>query len=238
MPIDRYFLDSPLEESSHVAICGQELHHLARVTRTQPGDEIELINGKGTLAIAEVLDIRKSEATVLVKSAKSDSPSTFPIIIAQAIPRLNRLETIVEKCTELGMDELRLFPGKLSEKKDFKDNQLDRLSKIAISAAKQSGRLFVPSITVAPPITKWGAAEMPLYFGDLSEKAPTFMKDWQQSPPEKGIIFVIGPESGLHDLEIAKLKELSGIGVKLHSNILRTDTAPITALSIISQLML
>ena len=238
MPIDRFYLDSPLEQQARVTLSSQEHHHLARVTRSQVGDEVELINGNGTLALAKVLDIQKSKATLLVTSALNETPTKFPIIIAQAIPRLNRLETIVEKSTELGMDELHLFPGKLSEKKDLKENQLERLSKIAVSAAKQSGRLFVPSITIHPPIKNWKPKDLPLYFGDLSDQAPPMLKQWDKSPPEKGLIFVIGPESGLHDEEILRLKELNGIGVKLHQNILRTDTAPLAVLSIISQMQL
>ncbi|ADI38148.1 putative RNA methyltransferase [Waddlia chondrophila 2032/99] len=234
MPVDRFYLDSPLELDSRIAIGGQELHHLAHVSRARAGEEVELINGKGTLAVAEVLEIKKNEASLLIHSTISEKPSAFPIIIAQAIPRPNRLDTIVEKCTELGMDELRLFPGKLSEKKDLKESQLARLTKIAISAAKQSGRLFIPSITFYPPISKWPPSDIPLYFGDLSDNAPLFFKRWNTSPPKQGIAFVIGPESGLHEEEVLQLEKLHAIGVKLHQNILRTDTAPLTALSLIA----
>ncbi len=234
MPIDRFYLDDPLEPSTQTELTGQELHHLSHVTRARAGGEIELINGKGSLAIAEILEIKKNAALLNIRSRLSEEPVPFCTVIAQAIPRQNRLDTIVEKSTELGMDELWLFPGKLSEKKELKENQLLRLRKIAISAMKQSGRLYLPAIKLIPPIRQWSPQSLPLYFGDIDADAEPFLKVWEVSPDEKGLIFVIGPESGLHEDEIRQLKELQAIGVKLHQHILRTDTAPLTALSLIS----
>ena len=234
MPIDRFYLDDPLEPSTQTELTGQELHHLSHVTRARVGNEIQLVNGKGSLAIAEILEINKNTAFLNIQSRLSKDPVPFRSVIAQAIPRQNRLDMIVEKSTELGMDELWLFPGKLSEKKELKENQLFRLRKIAISAMKQSGRLFLPEIKLIPPIRQWQSQPLPVYFGDIDADAEPFLKVWEASPDEEGLIFVIGPESGLHEDEIQQLKELHAIGVKLHQHILRTDTAPLAALSLIS----
>lgn len=238
MPIDRFYLDDPLEDKSQVILGDQELHHLAHVTRAKKGDSIELINGRGVLAEAEIIDLKKREAVLSILSREYIPPSNFQVIIAQAIPRANRLDTIVEKGTELGMDALWLFPGMLSEKKDLKDAQLNRVEKILIAATKQSGRLYLPEVKMIPPISEWKQDKLPLFFGDLAEEAPPFLKYWQKSPPQDGLIFCIGPESGLHDKEMESLRALQGIGVKLHQNILRTDTAPLSALSLIAHALL
>lgn len=235
MPVDRFFLEDPLNENTQVVLEDQELHHLSHVTRARVGDSIELINGNGVLAVAEILDLKKREAVLTVLSKEVKPPSSFQVVIAQAIPRANRLDTIVEKGTELGMDALWLFPGNLSEKKELKDAQLGRVRKILIAATKQSGRLYLPEVKLIPPIAEWEESSLPLYFGDLADDAPPFLNHWKQCPPTEGLIFCIGPESGLQDIEIEKLRSLAAIGVKLHQNILRTDTAPLSALSLIAQ---
>lgn len=238
MPIDRFFLDNPLAENTQVVLEDQELHHLSHVTRAHVGDSIELVNGKGVLAVAEILDLKKREAVLTILSREVQPSSSFQVIIAQAIPKANRLDTIIEKGTELGMDALWLFPGKLSEKKELKSTQLNRMQKILIAAMKQSGRLYLPEIKLIPPIIQWEQPIYPLYFGDLADNAPAFLNHWKQSPPKNGLIFCIGPESGLHKTEIEKLRTLQAVGVKLHQNILRTDTAPLSALSLIAHLRL
>jgi 16S rRNA (uracil1498-N3)-methyltransferase len=235
MPVDRFFLDDKLSAHTEVILGDQELHHLAHVSRNKVGETVELINGKGTIAIAQVLEIKKNCATLSISSSHAEAPSSFKVILAQAIPRPNRLDMIVEKGTELGMDELWLFPGKLSEKKELKPNQLDRLRKILISATKQSGRLYLPKLSLHPSIAEWQEENISIYFGDLDPEAPPFLDAWHKAPPAEGIIFCIGPESGFHKKETEQLKKLKGKGVMLHQNILRTDTAPLAALSLISQ---
>ncbi len=238
MPADRFYTTSSLEGGKEAFLTDQELHHLSHVTRSGVGDQVELIDGRGSLAQAEITQVKRKQATLNILSVHKESPPTFPLIIAQAIPRLNRLETIVEKCTELGMTELWLFAGKRSEKKELKDGQLDRLQKIAVSATKQSGRLFFPNIKQIPFIEKWDPQALPLFFGDIDPKAPTLLQEWNASPPKKGLIFAIGPESGFNEDEDTALKAVGGRGVKLHKNVLRTDTAPIAALSVIAQCLL
>lgn len=236
MPSDRYYCPSIPVPNNEAYLKGQELHHLNHVSRSKEGDLVELIDGNGTFAHAEVIKLKRSIATLKILSSDTQSPSPFTIVLAQAIARPNRLDTIVEKATELGVTELWLFPGKLSEKNEIKDNQLERLQKIAISATKQSGRLFLPKIKKIDPLEQWSSNPFPLFYGDVNPDAPTLLNDWNSSPPSKGIIFCIGPESGFNPEEEISLKTLNARGVKLHNNILRTDTAPIAALAVIAQL--
>jgi len=220
MPHDRFYVDTPFQQHEHVDL-KDETRHL-KVMRIREGDEIELINGRNQLAHVV---LRDATTTEIVSIEEKEPP--FPIILCQAIPRLNRLDTIVEKCTELGMTELWLFPGKLSEKKNV---PLDRLKKITVAAMKQCGRFDLPKIEIKPPLPQWNKLPYPAYFGDLSEKAPPFLSVIEK---KEGICFFVGPEAGFTPEEETHLKTIAAQGVNLHPWILRTDTAPIVALSLI-----
>lgn len=238
MPEKRFFVPSALNEHSSIKLEGDEAHHLKHVMRCKPGDGVELINGRGSLADSEVAAIGKTSIELKIGSVRNEQPPAFEIILAQAIPRQGKLEIILEKGTELGMTSLWLFPGKLSEKKEFRfsETQLTRMEKITIAATKQCGRLFLPTIELKPSLESWEKPLLPLFYGDTSSDAPTFYSSWLKEPPTRGLIFIVGPEPGFHLKELEKLKDLGAQGVKLHHNILRTETAPLAALSLISQL--
>ncbi len=94
--------------------------------RIQEGEIIELVNGRNELAQAKLIEIEKKRARAEIVSVVKTEPSR-PIILCQALPRPNRLDTIIEKGTELGMTELRLFPGERSEKKNLSELNLNDL---------------------------------------------------------------------------------------------------------------
>jgi 16S rRNA (uracil1498-N3)-methyltransferase len=238
MPINRFFSDAHFIFGKEAYLADQELHHLSHVVRTKEGETVELVNGKGQLAQAVVSRIDKKKAVLeLQKITEAPTPIFNPVIVL-AIPRINRLDMIVEKGTELGMGELWLFPGVHSEKREISENQLNRLITISIGAMKQCGRLFLPPITVFPPLSKWNNFPKNCYFGDLSPSVPIFYQEWQRKGLEKEIYFFIGPESGFHKDELKILKDNHAIGTSLHGNILRTDTAAISALAVITHLEL
>lgn len=224
MPHDRFYRNASFHEGMELTLDKEEAHHL-KVMRLKPGETIELINGKGDLAKATLLN-----HTLRIDSVVHEPEAPFQIILAQSIPRFSRLDAILEKGTELGMTALWLFPGEKSEKTVFSTHQKERMEKILIAALKQCGRLYLPQLEIFPSIQKWTSLPYPTFFGELNEKAPSFSSLWKKSPPEKGAIFVIGPESGLTEAEEQHLKSLHAQGVTLHKNILRTDTAPLAAL--------
>lgn len=241
MPINRFFTEQNLVVGKTATITGQEFHHFAHVIRVKEGEIIELVNGRGQLAKATVESKGRHEAVVVVEDVESEEPPKKRVIIVQALPRLNRLEFILEKCTELGMDEIWLFPGDNSEKKRLSDSQIARVETILISAMKQCGRLFLPTIQLKPNLSSWkldlGGC---LLYGDIAPSAPWLIDTWLEKKEVKNVekqdcLFFIGPETGFSEKEHQFLKEIGAVGVKLHRNILRTDTAPMVALSVISQ---
>lgn len=239
MPAERYFHSGFLEENQRIHLKDQEHHHLVNVMRTRLGEEIEVVNGNGQLAKAVLETIEKKSSSLLVESVETASPPSQHLILAQGIPKINRLELIVEKGTELGMTEIWLFPAMRSEKKDFSENQMERLHTLMVSAMKQCGRLFLPTVVVMPPLKQWKDLSIqPIFFGDVDPEAQTFLSLWNQLKPSQGAIFCIGPESGFTEEEVGVLRKLNAHGVKLHPNILRTETAAIASLTLLSHVML
>jgi 16S rRNA (uracil1498-N3)-methyltransferase len=233
MPIERYFLEEAIQINENKILEGSEFHHLSRVMRTRVGDDVEVINGKGVLAQAVVREIGKDKAVLRIENLKIIQPSESKIVLAQAFPKPNRLDFILEKGTELGVDEFWLFPGKLSQKKDFSVNQLERTRTLTIAAMKQCGRLTLPLVKIMPALGQWPKLDGRAFFGDLAEDAPLFWKAWSSKGIVFPVIFFVGPESGWGTEEMHELKSMGVQAVKLHDNILRTDTASLTAISLV-----
>lgn len=233
MPVNRFYTSDELKSGSNAVVRDAEHHHLAHVVRTKEGDEVELVNGRGFLAKGAVSSIGRHEASISINDAYCEDPPSNKVIIVQAIPKANRLEFILEKCTELGMDELWLFPGEKSEKKQVKESQIKRMETIVIGAMKQSGRLYLPKLLVKDHFSKWNEKpEGELYFGDVDPSAPSLLKALPKNI-QFDQLFFIGPESGFTKSEEQTLREMGAQGVKLHKNILRTDTAPMVVLSVV-----
>lgn len=226
MPINRFFLDAVLKDQ--VILDDQEFRHLAQVVRVKTGETVELFNGKGDLATATVVSMDKKSAQLLIIETKHHKPSA-PLILAQALPRINRLDYLIEKCTELGMTELWLFPGELSERKSLTEHQLERLNHLTIAACKQSGRLWLPTIKWLDAISKW-KTPLKAVFGD-----PTASVSLMDSNPLPEVL-CIGPESGFTDNEHTLLAKLGAQPRVWNNAVLRTDTAAISGVAILSAL--
>lgn len=240
MPAERYFIESTLNIHECHELKGAEFHHLAHVMRTRKGDCVELVNGKGDLAQAVVQDLKKDKALLKIECIHHEPSKPCRLILAQALPKPNRLDFILEKGTELGVDSFWIFPGHHSNQKDCYPSQMERIRTITITAMKQCGRLHLPSTLFLPSIENWEKfTKMSAFFGDLDPKAPLFEIDWNmRSETSYPIVFVTGPEGGFSEQEIQSLKDKGAHGVKLHNNILRTDTASVMAVSLMSHWLL
>lgn len=231
MPVDRIFVSSALSAGKMVVCENAEFHHLIHVLRFKEGEKIELVDGRGSLARASIHRIEKKRADLKVESVIVEERPPRDLILAQALPRINRLDFIIEKGTELGITQFWLFPGVYSERKVLTQHQVERLQNLAIAAMKQCGRLYLPEIALKTALSNWKTTFLPAYFGDLSPVAAPFVKVFD---PSQGGLFIVGPETGFSEEEIHRLKTLGVMGVKLHPHILRTDTAGLVAATLMS----
>jgi len=231
MSSNRFFLNETMHENETYVLKDGEFHHLHHVMRFKKGDVIYIIDGQGTLAKGYVQKIEKNLAYVTITSLDNAHPPSFQIILMQAYA--NTLDDIVEKATELGATEIWLFPGEKSERKV---PNLKRLQAKTIAATKQCNRLFLPKISLYPKLKSCVKPEFSLYYGSFEEKSRPLITAWQTDPPHNGIIIAIGPEKGFSEQEVTIFHAWNGTPIRLHDNTLRTETASLSALAMISML--
>lgn len=237
MPERRFYSPLPFSLGALVELEEDELHHLL-VMRPRPGEEIELVNGLYQLARARVDTISKKKADLSILEVFEEAPPVQKLLLAQGLPRMNRLDTIIEKATELGADEILLFPCEGSEKGELSPSQKTRVEAISISAMKQSGRLGKPQIRYSPSLQNQELPEGSLFYGSVEKEAPLFLDELLQTRPKGNVTFFVGPEKGFSIKEIDLLIAKGAKGVSLHKNILRTDTAPLAALAVTAQVLM
>lgn len=237
MPAERFFFNGPLNNEPIITLKEGEFHHLAHVMKLVSNDELELVNGRGILAKGVILSIKKEKAEIKIISFQQEEPKPPHLFLFQAYCKQNKLDFILEKGTELGVNVFYFFPGERSGKKEWFPSQSERAHALTVAAMKQSGRLFLPEVKLMPKITEWSSIPPLAFFGDLDPEAQLFTKEWEQRTGASSAAFITGPESGFSDKETESLKQLGAIGVKLHSNILRAETASIVALSLLSHWM-
>lgn len=223
MPAERFYIDADL--TGTLILKGTEHHHLAHVMRIRVGEEIELVNGRGGLATAQVTALSKHDATLSVLSATQTPLSPPRLTLAIPLMRPSKLELIIEKCTELGADAFWLYPAQYSEKDELSSNQFERLSHIAISAMKQCGRLDIPAIKILSRFEDLFGGSHTYLFGDTRPSS-------KKAQSQNTIVFITGPEKGFSEKEL-KLLDAHATGVCLNRNILRAETAPIAAVCLL-----
>jgi 16S rRNA (uracil1498-N3)-methyltransferase len=145
--------------------------------------------------------------------------------------RPNKLEWVVEKATELGADALHFYTADYSEKDDLSANQLERLHNLSLSALKQSGRLFLPSIEVLPSLKRTFVEGGTIYFGDTGGSCPSILNVRRG----KHTSLITGPERGFSEAEL-EILHTAAQGVSLSAYILRAETAPVAGLSVLALL--
>ena len=231
MPVNRFYLNSVLLNGSTVRLEEAEHHHLAHVIRVVAGENVELVNGQGTLAQGTIIAIEKKSTTVRINASTHHNPLAPQITLAIPLMRTSKLEWIVEKGTELGVNAFHFYKAMHSEIKELSTGKLERLRTLAIAALKQSGRLYLPSCELLPQLTTLFVQEALFLFGDIRSDRNIDLLSLKMKP-KSPIVFITGPEQGFTTEEL-KLLDSKAIGVRLSAHILRAETAPIAAASIL-----
>lgn len=226
MPVERFYLDSEIEKDETVFLEDAEHHHLSHVIKMSAAEELELINGRGILAVAKIIEIHKKKSALKILSIQKSPAPSPKLTLALPLMRPSKLEWVIEKGCELGADQFLLFHAAYSEKEGLSENQRIRLHNLCIAACKQSGRLYMPSIELLPKLEALFKHKALFLFGD-TRNIP-----FKEVPKEDSIVFISGPERGFSEQELKALDK-HALGIKLSANVLRAETAPITAMSIL-----
>lgn len=220
---ERFYLNAPLEPQTEVHLSETEHHHLAHVMRCEVGDEVELVNGKGSLATARTLALGKRSTTLKILSVAHHPPFSPAIALAIPLMRPSKLEWVIEKATELGADTFHLYTADQSEKDSLSTAAFERLRALTLSALKQSDRLYLPTFELHPRLDSLLSGHA--LFGDPTSTTPL-------TAVKEPTIFFSGPEKGFSSRELTLLRAKAR-GVRLNPNTLRAETAPIAAIAIL-----
>lgn len=241
--MQRYFLEGKVPDNRKMTITGDDAKHIAKVMRQQAGDQlIAVVDGDAYLA-----EIETAEFDVEIEiGSKIDAAVELPkqITIACGLPKGDKLDLIVQKSTELGMYSMIPFAAERSIVKwdhSKSEKKLLRLQKIAKEAAEQSHRTHIPVIQPVHSFKELIAASasydavIVAYEETARASDRTRFAEILASVYDRGsLLFVFGPEGGISEQEVAGLKAINAIFTSLGPRILRTETAPLYALSAIS----
>jgi 16S rRNA (uracil1498-N3)-methyltransferase len=222
---------------------GEEHHHLGKVLRIKPGKRVWLIDEEGERYLAEVIEVGKHQTKLNILE-KAEKPETkIHLTLAQALIKSKKMDFLIQKATELGMTFFIPVVASRSvvriQQKEAK--KVERWQKIAAGAAKQSRRSFVPS--VQPPqryrsfIMSRHETRRLLLCEALGRYLREILAEVPGSPTNGGIpsvIIAVGPEGGWAKEEVRFALENGFEAVSLGNEVLRSETAALAALAMIS----
>lgn len=237
--MSRFFVTADMIAENRVTLSEEDSQHLARVLRAAVGDEITLCDDEGNEHTAHISEISKKTVVAEISETKlCETEPKVKVTIFQGLPKGSKMELIIQKCVEIGVHSIVPVATsravvKLSEEKG--KGKEERWNKIAQEAAKQSSRGIVPKVECPVSFEEAvkSAAEYDMAIIPYEKQDGGCFREFLRANSPKSVAVFIGPEGGFEESEIA-LAEKNGIkAVSLGKRILRTETAPLTALSVI-----
>lgn len=232
--MSRFFIDATLELGLNLQLTDQVFHHWVKVLRAQLGAIATLFNGQGGEYQVTLIEINKKDAVVSVDQFNPDNRTpNAAVVIGQVMSKGDRMDFMVQKATELGVRKIQLLTSERCEmrlKYERDQKKINHWQAIAIAACEQCGMNIIPEILAPLSLEQWLATDLPttkLVMAPDTEKTDV-LADMSQD-----IALLIGPEGGLSHTEI-DLAQFHGFkNWCIGDRVLRTETAPIVALSII-----
>ncbi len=206
----------------------EESGHCVRVLRYTRGDEILLTNGQGMTYTAVITNPHPKHCEFEVRTAEKQSKhhSNYIHIAIAPTKNVERIEWFVEKCTEIGVDEITPLLCRFSERKQLR---IDRLQKIILSAAKQSLTPYLPKLNEMTDCTEFirRTEEETRFIAHCYKEDKRDLRN--EIKPGKSVVVMIGPEGDFSEQEIAEALQHNFVPVSLGDSRLRTETAGIVA---------
>ncbi len=237
MRISRIYCSAPLSTGTELVLEGQTAHYLGKVLRLTAGTALTLFNGDGYEYTATLTHVDKKTCTVLPSAqTQPQVESGLRTVLGLGISRGERMDYAIQKATELGVSVIApLFTEhcevRLNEER--REKRQEHWQQIAISACEQSGRVRIPEVLAPQPLQAWVGS---------SPAELCLVLDHQQTAvlggakPAGGVALLIGPEGGLAANEITLALAAGFKGIALGKRVLRTETAPVAALSVLQYL--
>lgn len=237
--MSKFFVKQNQIENNFIKVIGEDVNHITNVLRMRKNDEIQLCNqDTGENYLATITNIFKDcvECEIKEKIEKT-TESNVHITLFQGIPKFEKMELIIQKCTEIGVKNIvpvmmERTVVKLDDKVATK--KLERWQKIAEIASKQSMRDCIPNVENIIKIKEIDTSKFDIvlvaYENEEHNMLKTELNKLKITGREYNIAIVVGPEGGISGKEINILKEKNAVFVSLGKRILRTETAGLVML--------
>ena len=240
----KFFTPKELINGDVAKIIGDDVKHIYKVLRISEGEKVTLNNCEGIEYLGKVISVSKQEVLIeILEKLEDNNESNLNITLFQGMPKAAKMDLIVQKGTELGITEfIPTITHRVDVKLKGEFKKLDRLNRIALEAAKQSKRSIIPK--VSEPI-EFNAVLERINSLDLLivpyENANNFgiktlineLRKDNTTNTIKNVGIFVGPEGGIEEEEIERLKDKGARIVTLGKRILRTETAGFVATSLI-----
>jgi len=234
--LDRFYAPTSLDQPS-IELPEEEAHHLARVLRKRVGDQVCVFDGVGGAAVAQVELLGRNRARLAILFREPAAPTTGPVIVlATAVPKGDRARWLVEKATELGVDQ---WIPLLTERTvvDPGARRLEQLRQTVIAACKQSRRNRLLEISAC---RSWSG-----FLADIGGTAGLVVADPSGTPVGEAIsrhvdgafgrvAAAVGPEGGFTAGELDSARAAGAAVVALGPQVLRTETAGIVVATLLT----
>lgn len=240
----KFFVSSNQIVENEIKILGEDVNHIRNVLRLEKGEQIKICDKDlSKNYICEIVEISKEFINCkIIEETNLDAEGNVELTVFQGLPKADKMELIIQKCTELGASsfipvEFSRSIVKLNEKDSYK--KIERWQKIAEMAAKQSKRDLVPEIknlininNLCTEIDNFDLVLLAFENEDKNSLKNELLKIKNTKDKIK-IAVIIGPEGGIEEKEVDVLKNSGAKVVSLGKRILRTETAALCMASII-----
>lgn len=227
---------------NNIRITGSDVNHIKNVLRMREGGELTVCDGTGMEYSCTIEAFADGEVYLnILKKAKAQTELATRLVLYQGLPKKDKMELIIQKAVELGAAEIvpvmtkRCIVKLEDDKKEAK--KLERWQAIAESAAKQSGRAVIPTVTrvmsYKEALKRAAGAGMGIIPYECAEGMKSLKNAAIQAAEQPTVSVFIGPEGGFEEAEVELAKENGVVPVSLGKRILRTETAGFTTLAIL-----
>jgi len=234
--MNRFFIETELTVDSTIQLTESVFHHWVRVLRAQLQEQAILFNGQGGEYLATLTEINKKNAFVTLESFNpSNRSAPFKAVLGQVMSKGDRMDYAIQKATELGVSKIQLLTSERCEmrlKYDRDQKKLDHWQAVAIAACEQCGLNLVPEVLAPISLSEWlSSSELPASKFVL---APEKEQQDVLAGIQPELALLIGPEGGLSENEITQANQAGFMNWCIGDRVLRTETAPVVALSILN----
>jgi 16S rRNA (uracil1498-N3)-methyltransferase len=237
----RFFFDPLSRKGDTLFLPEEESRHVAKVLRLSVGSEVELLDGQGTIYRATIVAVGRQVQARIVGVVATGDGAGKTLWVGQGILKGEKMDTVVQKCTELGVSRFSPFQSSRCQgKADPAQNRKrhERWQRIGLAACKQCLRPQLMQLDAPVDLADLlRDTQAPLRLLFWEEEAVLHLQDIPALPAAQSVALLLGPEGGFSREEVDLARQFGWLTVSLGERILRAETATLTAVAIVQFLI-